>query len=100
MKSPTSDQYHYLLEKSIFLKFFNDIYQNNYMSHYRKYYGLGWLMSKQMKFHCHCNIPQYTKLLNILKFLIGQLFMHVYISHSISAITVSLSYNINPSKKL
>ena len=43
MKSPTSDQYHYLLEKSTFFK---DIYQNNYMSHHRKYYGLGWLMSK------------------------------------------------------
>ena len=36
---------------------------------------VGWLMSKQMK--CHCNIPEYTKLFNILKFLIGQLFMHV-----------------------
>ena len=46
MKSPTSDQYLYLLEKSIFIKKFNDIYQNNYISHYRKYYGLGWLMSK------------------------------------------------------
>ena len=53
------------------------------MSHYRKYYGLGWLMSKQRKFHCHCNIAEYTKLLNILKFFIGRLFMHVYISHSI-----------------
>ena len=41
MKSPTSDQYHYLLNKN-----FNDIYPNNYMSHYRKYYGLGCLMSK------------------------------------------------------
>ena len=54
------------------------------MFHYRKYYGLGWLMnlmSKSMKFHCHCNIPEYTKFLNILNFLIG-MFMHVYISHS------------------
>ena len=42
---------------------------------------VNWLMSKQMKFHCLCNIPEYTKLLNILKFLIGQLFMHIYISH-------------------
>ena len=52
------------------------------MSHYRKYYGLGWLMPKQMKFYCHCNIPEYTKLFNILNFLIG-MFMHVYISHSV-----------------
>ena len=37
-------EYHYLLEKKF--EIFNDIYQNNYMSHYRKYYGLGWLMSK------------------------------------------------------
>ena len=28
MKSPTNDQYHYLLGKSIFLEIFNDIYQN------------------------------------------------------------------------
>ena len=28
MKSPTNDQYHYLLGKSIFFKMFNDIYQN------------------------------------------------------------------------
>ena len=28
MKSPTSDQYYYLLEKSIFKKQYNDIYQN------------------------------------------------------------------------
>ena len=61
---------------------------------------VGWLMSKQMKFHCHCNIPEHTKLLNILKFLIGQLFMHVYISHSICAITLSILYNINPSQKI
>ena len=61
---------------------------------------VGWLMSKQMKFHCHCNIPECTKLLNILKFFIGQLFMHVYISHSICSITVSILYNINPSKKI
>ena len=35
MNSPTSDEYHYLLEKSIFLTFSNDIYiyQNNFMSH-------------------------------------------------------------------
>ena len=52
------------------------------MSHYRKYYGLGWLMSKSMNFHCHCNIPEYTNLLNILNFLIG-MFIHVYISHSV-----------------
>ena len=39
----TSDQYHYLLDKSIFLKILKT-YQN--MSHYRKYYGFGWLMSK------------------------------------------------------
>ena len=45
MKSPTSDQCHYLLEKSIFLEIFNDIYVK-YMSHYRNYHGLGWLMSK------------------------------------------------------
>ena len=44
MKSPTSDRYHYLLEKSIFLKNFNDI--SKYVTHYRKYYGHGWLMSK------------------------------------------------------
>ena len=28
-----------------------------------------------MKFHCHCNIPEYTKLLNIFNFLIG-MFMY------------------------
>ena len=28
MKSPTNDQYRYLLGKSIFLEIFNDIYQN------------------------------------------------------------------------
>ena len=61
---------------------------------------VGWLMYKQLKFHCHCNIPEYTRLLNMLKFLIGQMFMHVYISHSICAITLSISYNINPSKKI
>ena len=87
MKSPTiNDQYHYLLGKSIFLEIFNDIYQNICLiivSIYRKYYGLGWLMSKSMKLHCHCNIPEYTKLLNILNFLIGILIMHVYISHSV-----------------
>ena len=27
---------------------------------------VGWLLSKQLKFHCHCNIAEYTKLLNIL----------------------------------
>ena len=31
MKSPTSDQYYYLLEKSIFKKKFNDIYQNMWL---------------------------------------------------------------------
>ena len=65
------------------------------MSHYRKYYGLGWLMSKYMKFHCHCNIPEYTKLLNILNFLIG-MFMHVYISHSKRAITISFFIQYKP----
>ena len=25
-----------------------------------------------MKFHCHCNIPEYTKLLNIFNFLIAR----------------------------
>ena len=43
MKSPTSDQYHYLLEKSILKKKLKT--QQN-MSHYRKYYVFGWLMSK------------------------------------------------------
>ena len=43
MKSPTSDQYHYLLDNQYFKKFLK-IYQN--MSHYRKYYVFGWLMSK------------------------------------------------------
>ena len=59
------------------------------MSHYRKYYGLGWLMSKQMKFHCHCNIPEHTKLLNILNFHIGMfMHVHVYTPHSKRAITI------------
>ena len=53
---------------------------------------VGWLMSKQLKFHCHCNIPEYTKLLNILKFLIGQLFMHIYISHSIIMCNNSINF--------
>ena len=61
---------------------------------------VGWLMSKQLKFHCHCNIPEYTKLLNIIKFLIGQLFMHVYISHSIIMCNNSINFIINPSKKI
>ena len=56
------------------------------MSPRRKYYGLGWLMSK-IKFHCHCNISDYTKFLNIFNFLI-EMFMHVYISHSKHAITI------------
>ena len=66
MKSPTNDQYHYLLGKSIFLKNFNDIIISKYMSHYRKYYGLGWLMSKSMLFNCHCNIglPAYQNTQN------------------------------------
>ena len=38
-------------------------------------------------------------MLNILNFLIG-MFMHVYISHSKPAITISFLYNINPSKKI
>ena len=44
-------------------------------------------------------VPEYTKLLNILNFLIG-MFMQVYISHSKRAITISFLYNINPSKKI
>ena len=28
MKSPTNDQFHYLIGKSIFLEIFNDKYQN------------------------------------------------------------------------
>ena len=75
MKSPTNDQYHYLLEKLLFLEFFNEIHISKYMSHYGKYYRLGWLMSKYMKFHCHFNIPEYTKLSNIFNF-----FMHVYLT--------------------
>ena len=43
MKSPTSDKYHDLLEKSIFLEVLKT-YQN--MSHYKKYYVFGWLRSK------------------------------------------------------
>ena len=59
------------------------------MSPHRKYYGLGWLMSKikSIKFHCHCNISENTKLLDIFNFLI-EMFMHVYISHSKRAITI------------
>ena len=53
---------------------------------------VGWLMSKQLKFHCHCNIPEYPKLLNILKFLIEQLFMHVYISHGIIMCNNSINF--------
>ena len=70
------------------------------MSPHRKYCGLDWLMSKikQIKFHCHSNISEYTKLLHIFNFLI-EMFMHVYISHSRRAITISFLYNINPSKK-
>ena len=30
------------------------------MSPHRKYYGLGWLMSK-IKLHCHCNISEYAQ---------------------------------------
>ena len=56
MKSPSSDQCHYLLEN--------------------------------ITIHCHCNIPEYTILLNILNFPIG-MFMHVfYISYSKRAITI------------
>ena len=39
------------------------------MSHYRKYYVFGWLLSKYIQFHCHRNyytrihkIAQYFKL--------------------------------------
>ena len=36
------------------------------MSLYIKYYGLGWLMSKQMKFHCHIVI--YTRIHKIAQY--------------------------------
>ena len=46
MKSPTNDQFHYLIGKSIFLEIFNDKYQNICLiNDYGKYYGLGCLMS-------------------------------------------------------
>ena len=64
LKSPTKDQYHYLLEN--------------------------------ITFHCHCNIPKYTKLLYILNFPI-EMFMHVYISHSKRAITISFFVQHKPS---
>ena len=44
MKSPTNDQYHFLLGKSIFLEIFNDVYQNICLI-MENIYGLGWLMS-------------------------------------------------------
>ena len=51
------------------------------MSHYRKYYVFGAKCLNKLNFvaislHCHCNIPECTKLLNILKFPTG-MFMHV-----------------------
>ena len=63
------------------------------MSPHRKYYGLGWLMSK-IKFQCHCNISEYTKFLNIFNFLIEML-IHVYIFHSKHAITISFFIQYN-----
>ena len=51
-----------------------------------------------MKFHCHCNISEYTKLLNIFNFLI-EMFMHVYISLSKRAITISYFIEYKPFKK-
>ena len=51
-----------------------------------------------ISFHCHCNIPEHTKLLNILNFLIGMLIMHVYISHSKRAITISFFIQYKPLK--
>ena len=47
------------------------------MSPHRKYYGLGWLMSK-IKFHCHCNISDYTKFLNIFNFSLRCSCMYIF----------------------
>ena len=44
-------------------------------------YLVGYCLNKLnfvvISFHCHCNIPEYTTLLNILNFLIG-MFMYTF----------------------
>ena len=60
--------------------FLRTMHISKYVSPHRKYDRLDWLMCKiqYMKFHCHCNISEYTKMLNIFNFLIEMSYMYIF----------------------